>query len=106
MISRNGRWAVLGVFSSLLITVAPAAERLATADAKPDGLVCRDVPRPGSHISAHVCATAQQWPSVQARLRDGFVTRENTAASIIVGTRMAGPPAGASSWANASSFQR
>ena len=35
--------------------------------ATPDEPVCRDYPRPGSHMMMHVCVTQAEWNAMRAR---------------------------------------
>jgi len=47
-----------------LIGVLVAAQSMA---ATPDEAVCRDYPRPGSHMTMHVCVTQAEWNALRAR---------------------------------------
>ena len=50
--------------AAALIGIMAAATSMA---AKPDEPVCRDYPRPGSHMMMHVCVTQAEWDAMRAR---------------------------------------
>jgi hypothetical protein len=76
MARKNLTWAILALSGSLLaMTAATAtqaadqpAKQMATSDAKPDTLMCRDLDIPGSHIKQRVCGVPAQWSEAQTRL--------------------------------------
>jgi hypothetical protein len=50
--------------AATLLGALIAAQSMA---ATPDEIVCRDYPRPGSHMMMHVCVTQAEWNAMRAR---------------------------------------
>jgi len=60
--------------------------------ATPDEPVCRDYPRPGSHMMMHVCVTQAEWNAMRAR-DAAFQTASFAAAQGATGNTTAIPTA-------------
>lgn len=60
---RNSRMIcyVVGCVALLSVGAVFAKDPAQSAAAAPDEVVCRDYPRPGSHMMMHVCVTEAEW---------------------------------------------